>query len=244
MEDAARLGDGVRTRSLRRGALVLGLGLMALGGACEAAAQEAKELVGPYLRARDDNAVGEVAGHAVGDAPRASAPPVPYEGVSMLLLPYSAALEAELDGIKDRFRDSLGNYMEAIADVRAARMTYERALLAVGGGELIRGEVSDGRGMARLAQVPAGEWLLLAWREQPHPGKAPKLRPRDLTVFRDIPVSAGYSVVSYWRMRLQVRAGETIPVEINDRNVWITGIHEERYLIEGTAKETGVKKRR
>jgi hypothetical protein len=217
---------------------------MALGPACPAAAQEARELVDPYLRARNDHAVGEVAGQAFGDAPRASAPPVPYEGVSMLLLPYSQALEAELDGIKDHFRDSLRNYMEATADVRAARMAYERALLAAGGGELIRGEVSDGRGVARLAQVPAGQWLLLAWREQVHPGKAPKLGPRDLTVFRDIPVGAGYSVVTYWRMRLLVRAGETIPVELNDRNVWITGIHEEQHLIEGTAKKAGAKKGR
>ncbi len=81
-------------RSLKGGLLLLSLGLAALVGAPPVAAEDMKELGVPYLRARDDRAVGEVAGHAYGDAPRPSAPAVPYEGVSVLLLPYSAGLES------------------------------------------------------------------------------------------------------------------------------------------------------
>jgi len=161
-----------------------------------------------------------------------------------MLLPYSADLRATLDAIKLHLRDSLKNYMEATAEVTRARAAYERELLAGGGGELIRGEVSDARGQFRLAEVPAGEWLLLGWRTQAHPGKAAKLRKDDASTFRDIPVSTGYSTVSYWLMRLAVRPGEAAAVDLNDRNVWLTGIRDDAHLIEGIPRAAGPKRRR
>jgi len=231
-------------RSLKGGLLLLSLGLAALVGAPPVAAEDMKELVVPYLRARDDHAVGEVAGRAYGDPPRPSAPAVPYDGVSVLLLPYSAGLESELDSIKEHLRDSLRNYMQAVTDVTSARTAHESALLWAGGGELIRGEVSDGRGLVGLAGVPIGEWLLLAWREEAHQGKAPRLRPQETRGFRDIPLSTGHSVVSYWLTRLQVRAGETTPVDFNDRNVWMTAVREDLHLMQGTSRKVEPKKRR
>jgi len=218
--------------------------VVTLAGAWPAAAQDPTTLVAPYLRARDDHDVGVVAGQVVGDPPRPSGTPVPYEGISVMLLPYSADLHARLDAIKAHLRDSLKTYMEATAEVTQARAAYERALLGVGGGELIRGEVSDARGLVRLADVPAGEWLLLGWRTQSHPGKVAKLRKEDASTFRDIPVSTGYSAVSYWLMQLAVRPGETSSVDLNDRNVWFTGIHDDAHLIEGIPKAAGPKKRR
>jgi hypothetical protein len=222
---------------------LLGVGLAALVGACPVAAEDMKDLVAPYLRARDAHAAGEVAGHAYGDPPRPSAPAAPYEGVSVLLLPYSDGLESELDGIKEHLRDSLRNYMAAAADVKAARTAYERALLWVGGGELIRGEVSDAAGLVTLAGVPVGEWLLLAWREEAHPARVPRVRPKDASGFRDMPMRTGYALVSYWRMRLQIRAGETTSVDFNDRNVWVTAVREDLYLSQGTPKKTEPKKK-
>jgi hypothetical protein len=244
MEDAAPHRNGVTLRSVTGGLLLLGLGLVTGVGARPGAARDVRVLVAPYLRAQDEHAVGEVAGRAYGDPRHPSAAPVPSGGVSVMLLPYSAELEVELDGIKDHLRDSLKNYMEAAADVTAARTAYERALLTAGGGELIRGEVSDVRGLVQLAAVPVGEWLLLAWREEAHSAKTPRLRPRETKGFRDIPMSAGYSVMSYWRMRLQVRAGETTSVDFNDRNVWMTGVREDLYLMQGPSKKAEPKKRR
>ncbi len=220
------------TRPITHGLLLLGL--VALVRAQPVPAEDMKELVAPYLRARDDHVVGEVVGRAYGDPTRPSAPAVPHEGVSVLLLPYSVGLESELDGIKEHLRDSLRTYMGAVADVTSARTAYEGALLWAGGGELIRGEVSDGQGLVQLAGVPVGEWLLLAWREEVRPGKALRLRPQETRGFRDIPLSAGHSVVSYWWMRLQVRAGETTSVDFNDRNVWIAAVQERLYLMQGS----------
>ena len=105
----------------------------------------------------------------------------------MLLLPYSIGFDSELDEIKAHFRDSLRNYMGAAADVVSARTAYESGLLWAGGGELIRGEVSDAQGLVRLTGVPAGEWVLLAWREEALPGKAPKPKRQETKGFRDIP---------------------------------------------------------
>ena len=227
----------IRSVSVSDGLLLLSLGLAVLVGAGPGAAEDMKELIAPYLRARDGHAVGEVAGHAYGDAPRPSAPAVPYAEVSVLLLPYSAGLESELDSVKEHLRDSLGNYMRAGADVTSARTAHESALLWAGGGELIRGEVSDGQGLVRLGGLPIGEWLLLAWREEAHQGRASRLRPQETRGFREVPMSTGHSVVSYWLMRLQVRAGETTSVDFNDRNVWMTAVREDLHLMQGTSRK-------
>jgi len=224
-------------RSVSDRLLLLSLGLAVLVGAWPGAAEDMKELIAPYLRARDGHAVGEVAGHAYGDAPRPSAPAVPYAEVSVLLLPYSAGLESELDSVKEHLRDSLENYMRAGADVTSARTAHESALLWAGGGELIRGEVSDGQGLVRLGGLPIGEWLLLAWREEAHQGRASRLRPQETRGFREVPMSTGHSVVSYWLMRLQVRAGETTSVNFNDRNVWMTAVREDLHLMQGTSRK-------
>ena len=222
----------------------MSLGLAAPAWAQPVAAQDLAAFVGPYLRARDDGAVGEVLGHTLGDPARPTAPPVPYEGVSVMLLPHSSDFGGELAAIKAHLRDSLKTYMGAIAEMKEARAALERALLAAGGGELIRGEVSDAQGRVRLAEVPAGAWLLLAWREVPYPGKPAKLRSGDAGAFRDVPVSAGYSVVTYWLLPLAVRARETTPVDLNDRNVWLTGVHEDVRVIEGAPKKGTTGRRR
>jgi hypothetical protein len=226
-----------------RAVLVVGLGLLVLAAAGAAAALDMQQLIAPYRRALDDRAVGEVSVHVYGDPPRPSAPDVNLDGVSVVLLPYSGELDAELDGIKRHLRDSLKTYLDAVPDVTTARTTHEQAMLWAGGGELIRGEVSDARGLARLAGVPAGEWLLLAWRSERHPGKVPKLKPQEVKGFRDIPISTGHTVVTYWRMRLEIHAGELASVSLNDRNVWMTGVQEELHLMQGAPKRTDSKKR-
>jgi hypothetical protein len=226
----------VSTRSVT-GVLLLG-GVLALGAGVPASADDMARLVAPYLQARDDHRVGEVVGQVLGDAMHPNAPAIPYEGVSVLLLPYSVAFESEVDGIKAHLRDSLANYMAAAADVVSARTAYESALLWAGGGELIRGEVSDSRGLVRLTGVPAGQWVLLAWREEVHPGRAPKVRRRETKGFRDVPVSEGHSVLSYWWMRVQVTSGETTSVGLNDRNVWIAAVQEKILPMRGLPAST------
>jgi len=215
--------------------LASGVGLMVLIGAASVGADGVTDLVTPYLRARDDRVVGEVVGRAYRDAARPTAPVVPLEGVSLMLLPYSPSVESEIDDIKEHLRDSLKHYMGAAADIDAVRDAYESDLVWAGGGEFVRGEVSNAQGVVTFPGVAAGEWVLLAWHEEIRPGKPPKLRAQETRGFRDIPVSVGHSVVTYWWMRIQVTPGETTTVEFNDRNVSIAAIHEHFQMVQGGA---------
>lgn len=202
--------------------------LAAAAAALPARAGDLGELVASFLRARDAVAVGEISGRAWAEPARPGGPPVPEPSVSVLLLPYSAEFEARLDVVKSGQRDSLKDYADATARVEAARAAYESALRFAGGGELIRGDVTDDQGRMRLTGVPAGDWLLLAWKDLGHSTKRFRVRSREVRKYPDVPTSVDYSLVNYWRLRVTVRAGETSEATLTDRNVWMTASKEER----------------
>ncbi|MBI2528170.1 MAG: hypothetical protein HYV93_19590 [Candidatus Rokubacteria bacterium] len=154
-------------------------------------------------------------------------PPVPYGSVAVMLVPDSAALERELDRIKAGLRESLRSYTDGAARVVAAREAYERALLAAGAGELVRGEVSDVDGRFRFSGVPAGDWLLLAWHNAEHPVRGRRLPKREAGHFTGNLERTGSTAITYWRMRLHIRTSEVATVTLNDRNGWMTGVREE-----------------
>lgn len=206
-------------------AWLVALGVV-LGLAAAAGADDLAKRLAPYLRARDGGAVGEVRGQAWDEPARPSGPPVPDASVSVLLLPYSAEFEAQLDAAKTGLRESVKGVSEAVARVEAARAAWESAVLFAGGGELIRGEVSDAQGRVRLAAVPEGDWLLLAWKEHGRSTKKFRMPARDARRYPDVPSSVEYSAVNYWRLRLTVRAGETTEATLTDRSVWMTAIKE------------------
>jgi hypothetical protein len=184
-------------------------------------------LVDGYLKARDARAVGTLTTRAHAEPTRPSAEPAPKPSVSVVLLPYSAAFEAELDAVKAGLRDSLDGYVQAVPRIEEARVAYERALLAAGGGELVRSEITDAQGSARLGDIPVGDWLLLAWQEGGHMSKSFRLREQDVKLYPNVPTNVTYSIVTYWRARVPVRQGETVEVTVTDRNVWMTAARQE-----------------
>jgi hypothetical protein len=184
-------------------------------------------LVGPYLAAQKEKAVGAITGHAYAESPRRQAPPTPYPSVRVRLLPYSAQFEAQLDAIKSGLRDSLKNYGEAVTRFEDARVAYERTLLEAGGGGLIQEGVTDAAGTIRLADVPIGEWLLVAWWETGHQRKTSKPEANAGVRYADIPVTVDYSTVTYWRQRVSVKSGEVADVTLSDRAVWMTAVRQE-----------------
>ena len=59
------------------------------------------------------------------------------------------------------------------------------------------------------------------------------------------PAMKGYGAVSYWRVRVSLRAGETTEVSLSDRSVWLTAVREQlTYPDEGVKKSGPSKKRR
>ena len=125
LEDAASPGDIVTGRTLL--ALASAFFLVAAGGALPPGAEDRRAQVSPYLRALEARAVGEIDGRAYGEPRRPSAPALPYEGVSLLALPYAADVDAHLDAIKRQQRDSMANYTETHGDVTAVREAYDES---------------------------------------------------------------------------------------------------------------------
>lgn len=212
----------------RAGLLALALtGSLLSPGSGPAADADLTDLVGAYLKTRADQAPGVVAARAYVEPTRPTATPAPQPDVSVVLLPYSAAFEAELDAVKASLRDSVDGYARAATRIEATRVDYERALLAAGGGALVRSEITDAQGAARVRGVPAGEWLVLAWREGEHMAKRFKLRDQDTKRYPHVPSSVTYSIVTYWRVRVAVGPAETVEIALSDRNVWMTGARQE-----------------
>ena len=188
---------------MRTRAGLIALGLLLLSPVAGPAADgDLADLVRAYLKTGAEQAPGAVAARAYVEATRPTAGPAPQPDVSVVLVPYSAALEAELDAVKAGLRDSVDAYARAVTRIETARVDYERALLAAGGGAPVRSEITDAQGGAQVGDVPAGEWLILAWREGGHTAKRFKLRDQDAKRYPHVPSNVTYSVVTYWRMRV------------------------------------------
>jgi len=199
-----------------------------LGFAANAWAKDAAELTAPLLAARERGAFGSVDGRAYAEGQRGGAEPTPYPAVSVLLLPRSEEFEAEMEGIKASHRDSTDAYLEAEPKLSAARVAYERSIIDAGGGQLLLGESSDATGAFRFARVPEGAWTLLAWREMPHAKRPPALKTSEARRYKNRPQVFGYTTVVFWRIPIEVKAGEAVAVRLHDRNEWLTGTREDR----------------
>ena len=202
--------------------------LFLLGMAANAWAKDAAELTAPLLAARERGAFGSVDGRAYAEGQRGGAEPTPYPAVSVLLLPRSEEFEAEMEGIKASHRDSIDAYLEAEPRLSAVRVAYERSIIDAGGGKLLLGESSDAAGAFRFARVPEGAWTLLAWREMPHAKRPTSLKASEARRYKTRPQVFGYTSVVFWRIPLDVKAGEEVAVRLHDRNEWLTGTREDR----------------
>jgi hypothetical protein len=216
-------GRGFSARSAAFGLMLLLLGVSSVASTGDVAA-----LVAPFLAARERGALGSVDGRAYAEGQRGGAEATPYASVSVLLLPRSADLEAELEAIKAHSRDSPDAYIEAEPKVSAARLAFERALIDTGAGQLIFGESSDGAGAFRFQRVPEGAWMLLAWRETPHAKRPPAPKRGEAERFKTRPQLFGQTTVVLWWRPVIVKAGEEAVVRLHDRNEWLTGVREDR----------------
>jgi hypothetical protein len=214
-------------RSSDAGSAVLGLMLLLLGVTSVASAGDVAALVAPLLAARERGSLGSVEGRAYAEG-RPGGEATPYASVSVLLLPRSAAFEAELEAIKTHSRDSPDAYIEAEPKVSAARLSFNRTLIDTGAGQLILGESSDGTGAFRFQRVPEGAWILLAWRETPHAKRPPGPKRGEAERYKTRPQVFGQTTVTFWWRPVTVRAGEEATVRLHDRNEWMTGVREDR----------------
>ena len=215
------------SRSSGARSAVSGVALLLLGVTSIASAGDVTAVVAPLLAARERGSLGRVEGRAYAEG-RPGGEATPYASVSVLLLPHSAAFEAELEAIKTHSRDSPDAYVEAEPKVSAARLAFERTLIDAGAGQLILGESSDGAGVFRFQRVPEGAWMLLAWRETPHAKRPPSPKRGEAERYKMRPQVFGQTTVVYWWRPVTVKAGEAAAVRLHDRNEWLTGVREDR----------------
>lgn len=191
----------------------------------------------PIERYRDSAALhelGGVRGRAFQERRRPSLPDMPLTAVAVSLLPRSETWLVRLNAIKRGARDSVDAFRESAPSVRQAREAYEKALLEAGAGDLPVGATVDAEGRFTLDGVPAGPWVLLASRST-YVSKTPQERPIPPGQYRPpapplpyLPPGTltGYYVVTYWLRELTVVGGGVEPVDLTDRNVWLTGVAE------------------
>jgi len=90
--------------------------------------------------------------------------------------------------------------------------------------------VVDSAGAFALADLPAGEWMLIASRSVFASRASPRATKRERDTYLPRLRLVGYHTVSVWLREFTIIAGQTQVVELSDRNVWFTGIEEERAL--------------
>ena len=212
--------------------------LAAVALAATAFAQDVDAPLGRYREAISLGEVGTVRGRAFEERRRPGASDLPLAQTVVALLPRSDAWLVRLQAIKRGARDSMDGYRDAASAVRRSREVYEQRLWEAGAADLPQTAVVDAEGVFTLNDVPAGAWILLAFHRGLYVNKTPLVRPpapgappppvRPPSPFLAPDKLAGYHVVTYWLREITVAPGATEALELTDRNVWLTGVVEDR----------------
>jgi hypothetical protein len=186
--------------------------------------------VAPYRQAALAKDVGVVAGRVYEEPRKPSGPIQPLVGATAVLLPRSEAVLASLQRFKEDARASSKAFAAAAPAVRRTQEAYERELLTAGMPDLARRVATERDGSFRLAEVPAGAWIVLVWHSTPVDLSAPKARGREHHTFQLPGRTTGFQAVTIWLQEVTVARDETVSLELTDRNGWLRGVIEEKAL--------------
>lgn len=184
--------------------------------------------VAPYLQSLSARAVGVVEGRVYEHRRQPHAPDLPLPGASIVLVPRSEALGLALEDLKRHARRTAGSYREAVTRMRHAKETFERELSQAGAADLVRPVSVDADGMFRAVDVPAGEWLLMGSHAEFVSTSTARATTKEQEKYRMSPRVTGFEAVRLWMRAVMVVPGGRESVELTDRNVWFTGVAENR----------------
>ena len=88
----------------------------------------------------------------------------------------------------------------------------------------------DADGTFRFDDVPAGAWLVLASYSVSTDVASSRINPKERLLFPNISRLRGFQAVTVWLREVSVAGGNTVALELTDRNHWFRGVIEERLL--------------
>ena len=186
-----------------------------------------------YLQALATGAAGVVEGRVYDHRRQPQTPDTPLTGASVVLVPRSETLARVFEDLKRRSRDSAAGYREAVTRMRRAKETYERELAAAGAADLVRPVSVDAEGAFRAIDLPAGDWLVIVSHADFVPASTARATAKERDKYRISPRVTGYEAVRLWMHTVTVTPGGRHAVELTDRNVWFSGVAENRVMDTG-----------
>lgn len=184
-----------------------------------------------YTAADRAGATVAVTGRAFAERPKPDAADTPLVGALVVAVPWSGTLLRRLQELRDSARDSVTAYRDAAVLMQRAREAYERELWDAGAPQLVRNAVVDSNGRFDLGRLPEGRWMILAVLDrmvQSRPATPDRRARRDRELYLPTPRLTGYRSRLVWLREIAVGPGQAAALELTDRNVWFSGVVEER----------------
>jgi len=182
----------------------------------------------PYRQAAQASEVGVVAGHVYEESRKPGGPVKPLTGAAVALLPRSEALLTSLERFKEDARGSSKAFTAAAPAMRRAQEALERELVQAGAPDLAPRVGVGTDGAFRIADVPAGSWLVLVWHSTSQVVSAAKGSEREANIYQLPSRTTGFQAVTVWLRAITVAPGQTVSLELNDRNEWFRGVIEDK----------------
>ena len=217
----------------RRGGALRGLATIALVLFVGPAAGAVDVDVKRYLEAERAGAAAGVTGRAYAERRKPDAPDTPLTGATVVALPRSEALIRRLQQLREGARESAPAYRDAAGLMQKAREAYERELWEAGAAELVRTAVVDSAGRFDLGRLAEGRWIVVGTWEQYVDARAPKPGRKDRETYVRTPRLVGFRSRLVWLQDVDVTRAGPADLQLTDRNVWFTGVVEERVLDAG-----------
>lgn len=211
----------------------LTLALVLAGGVAQAALDVDLKA---YQEARRRGETITIAGRVYTERRKPNADDVPMGHAVVVVLPHSEALLRRLDELRARARESMNAYREAATRMRQARESYEREVWQAGAPDLVQSTTVDPGGGFVISDLPAGRWLVWVTNSDFIDVRA-KVPDRDRGRYRLPPRMVGYYAERAWLREIETTPGSVTSLELTDRNVWFSGVVEDRVLDAGSRFE-------
>jgi hypothetical protein len=203
-------------------------GLLAVAIAAATPAQAAGIDTESYRAAAASGAIGGVAGRIYEERKRPQGPDHPLAGAAVIVLPKSADVLRKLEEIKRTARNSADDYRAAGPSILAVRRAYEKELWDSGAVDLVKATTVDPEGRFVVADLPAGDWILIATHSVKTDKHAATGKTKQRGVYPQKTHLTGFQQVTVWLREVTVSSGRSESLDLTDRGAWFSGVVEER----------------